>query len=91
MIERDFEIVKRALRGHPTIRGLTEGHIVRYEGELFFVYESDENVNIEECDSWRFDIEKKFCFEDYDPDFYHYYEADSILVPLSLNDPEKAD
>ena len=81
---KDFEIIKAAKRSHPTLRDLTDGYIVKYDGEIFFIHTPGDGISIEECTIWAFDIEKHWCIEEYDPEFYTYYEVDGFMHPLAL-------
>lgn len=81
---KDFEIITEAKRTHPTLKGFTKGYIVKYDGDLYFVHTPDDGVTIDDCQFWTLDVEKHWCIEDYDADFYNYYEVDSILRPLVL-------
>ena len=80
---REFEILKAAQCAHRSRRGIQEGYLIRYNGEVYFVYDPDHRQNIEDCELWC-EIERNWCFDEYDPETYSYYEANGILRPLDL-------
>ena len=80
---REFDIIKAAKRTKPN-RGFTDGYIVKYDGELYFIHTPDEGISLNECVFWTHDIEKHWCIDEYDPNFYQYYEIEGILRPLVL-------
>lgn len=80
---RDFEILKAA-RKSTAHSGSVEGYIVKYEGDLYFIYNPDDGLTIDDCELWSHDIESRWCIDEYDPDD-RYYEIEGILRPLSLD------
>lgn len=72
----DFTILTSARRIHPQLRGSEEGFIVKYDGDLFFVFDPDEGYDIYSCEYWTLDIERHFCFEDVDTEFFKYKSLD---------------
>ena len=83
---RDFEVLTKARRAHYKLKRIDDGWIVKYDGDLYFVYEPDEKFNdIEECTFWTFDIERHWIFEEVDEETYHYYESQGFLRKLNLD------
>lgn len=74
---RDFEILKAARKGSD------EGYIVKYNGDIYFIYDPDDILDIDDFDFWS-QIERRWCFDEYDPDD-RYYEIEGILRPLILD------
>ena len=81
---RDFEILKKAQCAHRSRRGIQEGCLIKYNGDVYFVYDPDHRLNIEDCELWC-EIERNWCFDEYDPETYSYYEAEGILRPLVMD------
>ncbi len=81
----DFKILTSARRIHPTFVNSDEGHIVQYDGELFFVWNPDDGYDIHSCDFWTLDIEKHFCFEEIDTEFYRYKTLDYKPLEIELH------
>lgn len=82
---RDFEILKAANRFPKSRKGMEEGFLVKYNGDIYFICNPDEGMSIEECESWAFDIESRWCIDEYDTETHSYYETEGILRPLILD------
>lgn len=82
--DADFELVKEARQFNPRLGFSEEGYIVKYEGDLYFIYLPAKGYSIENSTSWLFDIERHWCFNDYDPDYYTYF--DKHHNPLVLDE-----
>lgn len=75
-MKKEFKIIQEARKYDDlTING-TDGYIIEYEGDLYFVYkEKDIDIYSDDVWSWVFDVERKFCFEEVDEDSYRYYDS----------------
>ena len=74
-MKKDFKIIQEAIRYQDSLLSGTEGYIVEYEDELYFVHkEKDIDIYSDEIWTWTFDIERKFCVDEIDEDFYRYYD-----------------
>lgn len=83
-ITANFKILTSARRIHPQRSHTDEGHIVEYDGDLFFVFEPDEGYDIHTCEYWTLDVENHFCVDEVDTDFYRYKTLDN--KPLNMED-----
>ena len=79
-LPKDIEIISAAKQKHPQFSHMEEGYIIRYDDELYFIYDPDKKLNIDDCRNWVFDIEKKWCFNEIDEGFYEYYTTDGELL-----------
>lgn len=86
MKKYDFEILIEAYQAHPTLKGWDKGHIARYDGDLYFVFDPDQKNDINDCEYWTLDVEKKFAIYDIDTEFYRYYHTDRILSPINFEE-----
>ena len=74
---KDFKVITKAFQSSPLrVGGWDEGYIVEYEGELYFINHPDEGYTIDNSDFWTHDIERHWCFNEVDTDFYTYYRLD---------------
>lgn len=79
MIKKVFKIIQEATRYQDSLISGTEGYLVEWEGDLYFVHkEKDFDIYSDEIWSWAFDIERKFCVDDIDEEFYRYYDLKKI-------------
>ncbi len=79
-LPKDIEIISAAKQKHPQFSQMEEGYIIRYDDELYFVYDPDKKLNMDDCRNWVFDIEQKWCFNEIDEGFYKYYTTDGKLI-----------
>lgn len=82
---KDFEILTEALQASHNSKLMDKGHIVRYDGDLYFVFDPDNKHDINDCEFWTFDVEKHFCIYDVDTDFYKYYRTDKFLETINID------
>ena len=80
---KHFEILKPAYRSNGSGFAWDKGYLVKYDGDIYFVYDPNNRMNIEDCEFW-FQIERNWCIDEYDPED-SYFEADTILHPLKLD------
>lgn len=83
----EFEIIKPAHRSTGSGCAWDEGYLVKYDGDIYFVYDPNNRLNIKDYDFW-FQIERAFCVDEYDPED-RYYEADGFCRRLVLPEVEQ--
>lgn len=91
-MEKEFKVIIKARRYNPNSNvSSTEGYIVEYEGEFFFIHTPDDGYDLDnpECWSWRFDIERHWCFEEVDFERLVYTMPNSSKH-LCMSDLEEA-
>ena len=72
---KEFKIIQEVRRYDDLTTNGIDGYIVEYENELYFVHKNkDYDIYSDEIWSWCLDIERKFCFDEINEDFYRYYD-----------------
>lgn len=80
---RDFKVITEARCVYSgTNLTPSNGYICEYRGDLYFI--ASDEYSIEDAESWAFDIERKWEFEDVNPE-YAYYEISAPSVRIDID------